>query len=540
MRRAFAGRTLALAAACLALGGAEPPAQTRVFTPYVELDQIATRDFGGDDDVLTYTQVVAGVDAAVQTRRVSVQLSYQYQHQFAEAHGVDGGSTHDGLVQAHAEVAPGLTLEAGGIATRVRTDIRERPAELDGINHRDTQQAYAAYAGPSFARQFGDVAVAASYRLAYVRIDDGDVLTLPGGQTPVDSYGSSWNQVAAASVGMRPGTLLPFGWTVSGAWTRETTRNLSGRDSDRFARLDLVQPVSPTLAVTGGVGYQDTHASTLVPLIGADGLPVLDSHGRYRADPHRPRLTAYDVSGLIYDGGLTWRPSPRTQVEVHVGHQYGDTFYAGDARWQFARDVGLQVVVFDGVTTFGRELTADLAALPGSFQVHRTGLDNGFGGGCVFGQRPGTGGCLNDALQSASTGNFHNRGGYALISGSHGSWAFGVSASYVRRNYLGADDGLPDVLTLDKITDQSVDLQADLQRHLSPRATLELDAFGGWYKTGLAGFDTTRTIGADGNLFYNFTNHLVGTVAAGVEWTDGSGFDSETSASLLGGIRYQF
>ena len=535
------GRMASLALACIGMCAGAPPAQeTHEIHPYLEVDQIASTDLsGGDSDVLTYTQAVAGVDASIQTRRVQVQISYQYQRRVSEGHH-DGGldeSSHDGLVRADVDLGHGLSLEAGGIATRVRSDIRQRPSNLDVANDPNEFQAYAAYAGPTLATHVGDLAINASYRLAYVKVDDDGEVTVPGGGVVLDRYSHSWNQAAGVSVGTRPGTMLPFGWTVSGGWTRETSPNLSQRATDRFVRVDVIQPISATLAITGGVGDQDTRISQRAPVIGADGFPVIDKHGRYVADRTRPRLVAYDVSGLIYEGGVTWRPSPRTSVEAHVGHQYGSTFYTGAASWQFSRDAGFQAGVFNDVESFGRLLTTDIAALPTGFQVHRTGLGTAFGG-CVFGATPGAGGCLNDALQSANTSNFRNRGAYALVSGDRGPWSYGLSASYVRRDYLGVDDAT--VFTLDKLTDQSWNLQADIHREVSRRASLELDTYADWYKTELAGSGTTRLIGADASLYYSFGNHIGGTVGLGLQDSNGAGYDSDLTGSLLVGLRVQF
>lgn len=54
--------------------------------PYIEAAQTLAWDLNGGDAV-TYTQVAAGVDAAVRTNRVQAQASYRYDHLFAYEDG---------------------------------------------------------------------------------------------------------------------------------------------------------------------------------------------------------------------------------------------------------------------------------------------------------------------------------------------------------------------------------------------------------------------------------------------------------------------
>ncbi|HEX7852057.1 MAG TPA: hypothetical protein VF485_20160, partial [Sphingomonas sp.] len=91
--------------------------------PYIELSQVLTADVQSGD-VLTYSSVAAGVDASVETRRVSVNLSARYEHQFAWDKNSGDADVVTGLANAQVRVARGLSLDAGGIATRSRNDIR--------------------------------------------------------------------------------------------------------------------------------------------------------------------------------------------------------------------------------------------------------------------------------------------------------------------------------------------------------------------------------------------------------------------------------
>ncbi len=48
-----------------------------VVVPYIEATQIIAADLSGDSNVLTYTSIAEGVDAAVATARVNGQVSYR-------------------------------------------------------------------------------------------------------------------------------------------------------------------------------------------------------------------------------------------------------------------------------------------------------------------------------------------------------------------------------------------------------------------------------------------------------------------------------
>src|SRR3546814_8122167 len=51
-------------------------------------------------------------------------------------------------------------------------------------------------------------------------------------------------------------------------------RSLDQRFEDEWARLDATLPVSPTLALIGGVGYEKIEISQRSPLLDGNGVPV--------------------------------------------------------------------------------------------------------------------------------------------------------------------------------------------------------------------------------------------------------------------------
>ena len=51
-------------------------------SPYLEVGQVLTADLKNGGDVLTYTTVAAGIDAAIVTRRAELAATLRYEHQF--------------------------------------------------------------------------------------------------------------------------------------------------------------------------------------------------------------------------------------------------------------------------------------------------------------------------------------------------------------------------------------------------------------------------------------------------------------------------
>ncbi len=141
------------------------------------------------------------------------------------------------------------------MATRTRTDIRgSAPVFLTG-NSDNISQVFGIYAGPELNTQAGPLSISASYRLAYVAVDDDTSVVLPAGQPRLDRYGHAISHDANASVGMASGH-LPFGWTVSGGYTREDASQLDDRYTGKYVRGDVTWPVSPHVALTAGAGYE--------------------------------------------------------------------------------------------------------------------------------------------------------------------------------------------------------------------------------------------------------------------------------------------
>jgi hypothetical protein len=363
-------------------GGSKSSRRVNI-TPYIELNQVLTWD-SQSDDVLTYTSAAVGVDASVDTQRVSVNISARYEHQFTYDSRSSDSDIVTGLANAQVRIARGLTLDAGGIATRTRNDIRGFAPAFFGNNDRNVSNLYSAYIGPSFATNSGPVFVNGSYRFAYTKVTEPGPTGVAPGSPRLDYYDDSKLHIATVSTGFKSGTLLPFGVTLSGGWVREDQGQLGGRFEGLYGRGDVVQPLTPTFAVTAGVGYEKIESSSRDPLVDVGGNPVLDNNGRFVTDPASPRRIAYKTDGIYWDAGVLWRPSPRTTLEARVGRRYDSWTYTGSFSYAPRAGVGVQIGVYDQVETFGNQLQRGLRGLPKEFTATRDLLVQQFSG-CTFG-----------------------------------------------------------------------------------------------------------------------------------------------------------
>lgn len=515
------------------------PAQARKdITPYIELDQSVVAEIKGGNDVLTYTTIAAGVDASISNQRSEFQISYRFEQNFGWGDDVDDNNVHTGLARGSVQVVPGLlSFEGGAIATRARSDIRgAAPGVFDPYSDNVTQ-VYSVYAGPTLATQAGPLSVNAAYRAGYTKAEAGadERGALAAGQPLLDYYDDSLSHMATASVGMAPGGMLPFGWTVGGAYEREDTGQLDQRFESMGVRGDVTFPVSPTVALVGGVGYEDIEISQRSAVLGAGGVPVLDGSGRFVTDKTSPRLLAYDTDGIYWDAGVSWRPSNRTDLEVRVGRRYGSMSYTGALSYQLNKESGVSLVAYDQVQTFGQQLNDNLSRLPTSF---RTG-NSGFGSrrdGCTFGTGGNAGGCMNGALGSINTAAYRTRGVSAALSSTVGLWSTGVGLGYEQRKYL-APTGTG--YTVNGLKDQTYYAQATLGRRLSSRSSVDASLYGTLYDPGILGASDVLSTGAQAGYHHSF-GRLSASASAGIYHFDSEAVPAEVNASAQVGLRYSF
>ncbi len=523
----------AIATMCVAA----PAAARTEISPYLEVNQVLSADLKNGGDVLTYTAAAAGIDASISNRRAEVQVNYRYEHRFSWNDSIADDDVHSGLARGRFEVVPNLlNFEAGALATRTRTDIRGASPALQVGNAENVSQIYSAYAGPSFGTRVGPVDLAASYRLGYTKVEESETISLPTGQDRLNAYDDSLSHYATASIGMEPG-FLPFGWTVSGAYEREDTGQLDQRYEGKYVRGDAVLPVTSTVALVGGVGYEDIEISERAPLLDAQGDPVVDSGGRFQADPASPRLLSYNEDGIYWDAGVLWKPSRRTSLEARVGRRYGSMSYTGSFTYQPSATSAINLSVFDEVSTFGQQLNDNLSRLPTQFGAPRNGLANNFGG-CVFSTGGnGAGGCLNPAFQSINGSSFRSRGVVALWSAQQGRMTYGVGGGYVQRKYL--TPTIAGVTSLNGLTDESYFGQGYVSYELTRRSNIDADVYINYSDSGIPGAPSVLGTGATSSYRHTF-GRLSTTASVGLYSFAQDGFDKDLTASALLGMRYQF
>jgi hypothetical protein len=502
-------------------------------TPYIEVGQVLTAELGNGGDVLTYSTVAAGLEASVSTRNAEAAVDVRYERRIAWDDPLLDNDVISGLARGRVDLAPGFSLEGGALASRASIDGRGGSPDFSAGDNSNTANIYSIYAGPTFGRRIGDFDVGAAYRFGYSKseVEFGPSLT---GGAPVGSFDDSTNHSAIASIGARPGS-LPFGWRVSGGWDREDAGQLDQRYEGLFARLDLTVPVSPTLALVGGVGYEDIEVSYRPPLLTPGGQPVVDGNGRLVTDDSAVRQIAFDTSGLIYDAGVLWRPSRRMSLEARVGRRYDDWTFTGSWSWQVTQNTAYQLGIYDNLSTVGRQLSAGLAALPTDFTVNRDPISGGLGG-CAFGAQGGT--CLTPALGNTSGFAFRSRGATLSSSSRMGGWTVGAALGYDRRTYVA--DGLVGIPGLDGTVDETWYAYLSASRALDERTSLGLSGYANYFDSGIAGFGDTVSAGASAALSRNFFPGLTGNAAVSYNAIDQDGFDSRTFASALLGLRYSF
>ena len=538
-------RAAFLTAALLAGAAAVPVHARTEVHPYLEVQQVFDADLSGGNGnggSNAYTGVGAGIDILFDQSRLHGQIDYRYDHFFSWKQRYRDGDIHSGLANVNYALTPEISLNAAGVATRTRGSLGyATPGAFNG-NFSNTQQVYAAQAGPSYAGIVGPLSVTADYRFGWTKVDNGyGDLDLGPGQPVLDDAFTSTSHAIDASVGQPTGSSgLPFGWTASGGYVRDDIHVLGARYEGYFGRVDATVPLSPTLAALGGLGWERNRISQDQILTDAAGNAVLTDKRHLRSDHAKPRILDYDQDGLIRDVGVLWRPSPRLSVEVHGGRRYGETAVTGQASWQLDRQNTLSVVAYNDVQSFGRQLAGSAAALPTSFASPNSGIPIAVGG-CVFGANGGQGGCLT-GLSSVNSNFYRSRGVAAVWSAVRGRWTYGLGASYDHRRYLAGNYGATDVVSFDGVHDDVVTVNGIASRALTANSAISGTVYVAWYDTDLLNSPSYTTYGATGAYTRQFGRRLTGQAAVSIySGSYGNSFgddDQDVYGSALLALRY--
>lgn len=504
--------------------------------PYIEAAQVLTAELTPGDDVVTYTRLAAGVDAGFTGRNSAGSIGLRYERRIGYG-DVEDGDAITGI--ARTSLALGsrhVTLEAGALASRARVESGGSTS-LGGndVDDSSTSQVYSVYAGPSVQTNVGYVEMTGAYRIGYSRVEAPDAIALVPGDEPVDVFDDSLVQQATARMGVAPNTVLPIGVGVGGGWNRQDVSNLDQRINDRYARADVTVPVSPTVALVAGVGYEDVEVSNRDAVRDGNGDPVIGADGRLVTDKSSPRQIAYQTDGLIWDVGVMWRPSDRTNFQAIYGRRYGSRSYTGSFGWAPNARTGVNISVYDQLSGFGGNLVDNLASLPTTFQTFRNPITGDLGA-CVASLEGGT--CALGNFGSLRSSVFRSRGVTGSVARSVGRTSYGVAMGYDERSYLAAAG-----TALERINgalDKNLWAGAYLGQQLDANSGLSGNAFVNWFDSGLSSDGDGMGYAASISYYRNLLRGLTGTAAVGVDGVDRDVLPDYTNASALVGLRYSF
>lgn len=502
--------------------------------PYIEASQIVTWQISPGDDVLTYTQLAAGVDAAVQGRNNAASVSLRYERNIGYGDAADSDAL-TGLARGYTTLLrDALTLEAGGLASRSSVDTGGRNVFNPAVGGDFSTETYAGYIGPNLATRVDDVEVTANYRLGYTRVDGPDILASGGNR--IDVFDESVTHSANIRAGVAPYEPLPVGLGIGAGYFQEDVNNLDQRVRDAYVRGDVTIPVTPVLAVVGGVGIEDVEVSSRDAVRNAAGVPVVGADGRFVTDESSPRRLAFEADGLIWDVGVVWRPSNRTSLEAHFGHRYDSETFYGNFSWRPDRNSNVGIAAYDGISGFGGRLTNALAALPTDFQVIRDPV-SGEIIGCSGAVGPGS--CLDGAFGSIRSSVFRSRGIAASYSRQVGPSTVSVGAGYDRRNFIGAEGTV--LAAANGIVDETVYLNAGASGPLGRNSSYTVTTYASWFESGATNLGDTFALGSSAAYYRDLTRNLTARAAVALNYLDSdlTAEDLKTASALVG-LRYDF
>lgn len=500
--------------------------------PYIEVSQIVTAELTPGDDVLTFTQVAAGVDLNAQGRNSGASVSVRYERNIGYGDAIDS-DTISGIARGYLAIVPrAVNFEAGALASRTRLDGGGAVSSNPLVSEDATSQIYSLYAGPSITTRVGAVDIAGVARVGYNRFENNDAVFDADGN-PVDIFDDSVTYSGQVTAGWRPGTVAPIGLAVTAGGFQEDISNLDQRVRDVYVRGDVTIPVTPSLALVGGVGYEDVEVSSRDALRDVDGNPVFEN-GRFVTDSSAPRVLAFDVDGLLWDVGVMWRPSSRTALTARVGQRYDSTTYYGTFTYVPNQRSALNISVYDGVTGFGGTLNNSLANLSTDFDAFRNAVTGDFGGLVTGGEGSG----LVNSLGSIRSASFRGRGVNASYQRRLGRLTAAFGAGYDRRTFIAAAGTALEAI--DGVTDESYYITGGLTREVGRSANIQANAYVNWFEAGTANGDLTA-FGASAAYNQAITGRLSARAAVAVDYFDSdfSADDFATATALLG-LRYDF
>lgn len=505
-----------------------------VIKPYIEAGQVAVADLAPNSDVLTYSSAAVGVDAIINGRNNQGQVSLRYERRMGWGRAANA-DTINGIAHLSSAIVPGtIRLDYGGYAGRSRVDASSSGfgASADSLS-----QIYSVYAGPSLTTHVGDVAVTGHYHIGHTSVGSPDgVVRVNGTRTPSFSDTSTVHEAKLAA-GIRPGDAgSPIGVSVSGGFYQEDVSQLAQRVTDSHVRGEVTIPVSMDVALVGGVGYEATKISSHDAVRDVvTGDPVPDAAGRMITDYTSPRYIAFDSAGLIWDAGVIWRPSRRTNLEVHVGRRYGDVGVFGTFTYQPDSRTSFNVSAYNNVSGFGGSLTNSLFNMPSQFTALRDGITGNLNS-CVATMSGG--GCLASALGAVNSTVHRGSGISATYALDLGRIHTGVGMGYDRRRYISAPQTV--LANLNGTVDKYYWMAAYLDGRLTENSTFETTVDVYSFHSGLNSAGDRQAMRAVGIYQYYLTRNLSTHASMAVDGIFRRQLEDVWTASGSVGMRYTF
>lgn len=522
-----------LAATAASPAFAQDDDRSTVIQPYIEVSQVLQAEITPGDEVLTYTQVAAGVDVNAQGRNSGASVSLRYERNIGYGNSVDT-HTISGVARGSLAIVPrAVTFEAGALASRSRADGGGGLSINPLVGENAESRIYSVYAGPSVATNFGPVAVESVARVGYNRFETDNTLFDADGD-PIDAFDESMTYSGQIRAATRAGDPLPVGIGATVGAYQEDISNLDQRVRDLYARADVTVPVTDNFAVVGGVGYEDVEISSRDVLRDTNGDPVIDDRGRFVTDESAPRRIAFDVDGIIWDVGVLWNPSSRTSLAATVGRRYDSTTYYGSFSYVPSSRSALNISVYDGLTSFGGALGTTLAGLSSDFDAFRNPITGDFTG-LVLGE---DGAGITGNIGSIRSAAFRNQGIRASYQRQIGLTNAAIGAGYDRRKYIAGPGTV--LASIDGIADESYYINGAVSRDIGSRGSLAANAYINWFESGVEDGDLTA-YGASATYAHSLTGKLSARAALGMDYVDSEFTDEDFAfATALLGLRYDF
>ena len=501
-------------------------------TPYIEIAQVVDAKLSPGNDVLTYTQMAAGLDATVAGRYNAASVSVRYEHQIGWGKKARNGDAVSGIARGYTTIVPGVTVEAGGIATQQSGGYRGSALGTGRVSDAGQTRIYSVYGGPSVATRAGDVDLNANYRAGFTKIDRSK-----SSVGNLDVFDKSTMHVADVEAGVAPGTVLPVGVGVGGSFYQEDISNLDQRVRDMQARAMVTVPVGRSVQAVAAIGYEDVEISARDAVRDSSGLPVVGSNGRYVTDKSSPRVLAYDVSGLTWDVAVMWRPSRRTSLSAHVGRRYGATNYGGTLSYAPDDRSQLSIVVYNNIAGFGGQLNRLIEDLPDDFEAVRDPITGDLNG-CVDSLQGQN--CFAGALGSLRSSTFRARGIAASYTVRIGRINAGLGMGYDQRRFIAPRGTV--LASANGLVDKGYWLAGNLGGRLGQSASWATNVYVNWLSSNDPLFSDVVGYGATASYSRLLADRLQGSLAIGIDGVrrDDSSLEDIVSASALAALRYNF